>query len=333
MEQLKHIAGRIVVPIEDAVDPEVLGAYIRAEILPFGVLGIRGRFKWIWSNVAKAARHSHTIRLDQSVIVVVVGVRVIFDRIPFSCGGIIKIRIREKPKPHDAGSPTVERGNRDLLSLDGSSPRADPDAGIFRLIFEGIRAAGTVWISLVEPKTPAVRIGSVGWFEAGFVYQAQIRPAVLPACGQRFASVDAGIGRESFQEIEGPCAAHRDNVPEAVVSPGPDDPGISAPHLGGAECDSAVHVVKVVMARRVQTGGRESIYSPIHLQGFVQHGSGLRLLCPHPAASRSKSPIDAHKPDVNVRCILCPPRSGPHKSTTAAGNPLRLTCFCAIVYR
>ena len=55
MEKLKYKAGRVVVPIENTINPEVLRPYVGAEVLPLGVFGIGRRLERVGADMAKAA--------------------------------------------------------------------------------------------------------------------------------------------------------------------------------------------------------------------------------------------------------------------------------------
>src|ERR1700751_3655357 len=105
MEQLKDIAGGIVVPIEDTVNPEVLRPHVGAEILPLGVFGIGGRLERGGAYVGKSAGHSDAIRLDQRTAVVVIRVVIVSNRIPLLGRSLIEIGIGEKSQPDDSRSP------------------------------------------------------------------------------------------------------------------------------------------------------------------------------------------------------------------------------------
>src|SRR5437868_6072614 len=71
VEHLKDVAGLITIPIEDSIDPEVLGAHIRRKIFPLWVLRIGWRLNWIRSHVTESARHADTIRTNQLSAIVV----------------------------------------------------------------------------------------------------------------------------------------------------------------------------------------------------------------------------------------------------------------------
>src|SRR5579872_487576 len=96
MEQLEDKAARFRIPIKDSIDPEILGAYVRTQILPLRILRIVGRLHWIGTNMAESTRHAHSIRPHQILRQVVTLVGVIPHRIPFLRSLFIEVGIWKK---------------------------------------------------------------------------------------------------------------------------------------------------------------------------------------------------------------------------------------------
>ena len=144
MEQLIDEACRVRLPDEDAVDPEILRADVRTQILPFGIFRIRRRLQRVRPDVAEAARHADAERLYQILRVVIVGIVVIAHRVPFFRRRFVKIRIGKEPETDDAARVPVVGAERHVLPA-----RPDLHAGIFHLVLERVRRA--VRPTLVEP--------------------------------------------------------------------------------------------------------------------------------------------------------------------------------------
>ena len=134
----------IAAPVEDAIPPEILGADVGAELLPFGVLGIRRRPDRIRADVTEPARHRDTVRPDEIAIQVVRRIVVEPVGVPALARLLVEIRIREQPQADDAGRLAVVGADGH-----GSAAGADLDAGISLRIGKRIRRAGR--IADVEP--------------------------------------------------------------------------------------------------------------------------------------------------------------------------------------
>src|SRR5277367_1147232 len=162
MKELKRKAAHVRLPGEYFIHPEILRAYIRAQVFPFGIFRINGRFIGIRPNVTKAARHTHSIRPHQLLVVVVGRIGVEAFGIPFLGRAFIKVWIGKKPKSYDAGRVPVVGTRRDVLASS-----ANLDAGIFGFVFKWIRWARR--ISRIQPKAVTVGIWRRRLLEAWFV--------------------------------------------------------------------------------------------------------------------------------------------------------------------
>ena len=131
--------------------------------------------------------------------------------------------------------------------LERRSPRADLDAGIFRLALERIGRA--VRAAHVEPEPEPLRIGSGRLVEAGFVHRAEPAPARIAVAALTVAIGLARMRSDDLEEIEGRETVLGDLVPEAVVAAGPDQPHVPALNLVRTELRAVVHVVEEVFAR------------------------------------------------------------------------------------
>src|SRR5215213_8307693 len=149
--------------------------------------------------------------------------------------------------------------------------RTDEHAGILLLVFKRLgRAIGS---ALVEPESKAVCIRTSRFFEAGFVNESEILPAIVAAELQLLARLwidRVWIRRDTFQQIERAEAGCADVVPETIVAARPDDPRVAALHFFRREWNSAVHVVKVVFI-----GGDKAGRRTIRLSCFIEHGAGF----------------------------------------------------------
>src|SRR6185369_6430884 len=124
-----------------------------------------------------------------------------------------------------------------LIRLTGGqrlAARSDAHARILLLVFKRIgRAVGA---ALVEPESKAVRIRSGSFFEAGFVDEAEVLPAIVAAELQLLARMVFVIDLirvrgDSIRQIESAEAGRADVVPETIVAAGPDDPRVAAFHF------------------------------------------------------------------------------------------------------
>ena len=149
--------------------------------------------------------------------------------------------------------------------------RTDAHAGILLLVFKRLgRAVGSAF---VEPESKAVRIRSSWFFEAGFVDESQVLPAIVAAVfktSRRTSDRSHWDKTRQFQQIERAEAGGADVVPETIVAARPDDPRVAAFDFFRSEQNGAVHVVKVVFI-----GGDEAGRRAIRLSCFIEHGAGL----------------------------------------------------------
>src|SRR5713226_6563244 len=76
-EQLPDKVIFLSLPVKDPVDPEILSAYVRAEVLPFWIVGVLGWFEWIGADMAESAGHSYSVRAYQVFVLVVVFICVV----------------------------------------------------------------------------------------------------------------------------------------------------------------------------------------------------------------------------------------------------------------
>src|SRR5258708_7330552 len=177
MEQLKYETALIGVPVENPVDPEILRADVRAEILPLGVVGVGGRFHRIRPNVTEGARHSHAIGLYQVFVPVKLGIIVVGPAVaPLFCCRFIKVGIREKSQPDDARRIAVIGAQRKILT-----PRANGNTRILLLVLKGIGRTVGSGATLVQPQAIALRVGTSGFVEARLVDEPEIFPTIMAA--------------------------------------------------------------------------------------------------------------------------------------------------------
>src|SRR5947208_4779150 len=207
-------------PVEDAVPPEVLRAYVGAEVLPLRILRIVGRLDRIRTDVAERARHADAVRAHQLAVEVVRRIVVEALRVPPLARLLVEVRIGKESKADNAGGLAVVRADRNRLS-----PRADLHArvlgGIGKRIGRAARIAG------VEPQPETIRIGSGRFRETRFVHQTEIAPSVVASVTGAVRRVRLiGMRRDRLEEIEGSDAVDRQPVPQRVVAAGPDEPRV-----------------------------------------------------------------------------------------------------------
>src|SRR5689334_16623809 len=83
---VEELPGKIVLltfPVKDALDPEILRADVGAQVLPFRIFRVGRWTNRIWTYMAKATGHAHAVGPYQVLIVVIRGVSVELDGIPF----------------------------------------------------------------------------------------------------------------------------------------------------------------------------------------------------------------------------------------------------------
>ncbi len=177
MQELEEEGRLIRIPGEDAIDPEILRADNRAQILPLRRFGVRRRLLGVRTDVTEPAGNSDAVGAHQLLRQVVVGIVVEPLGIPFFCRGLVEVGIGEEPQSDDPGRVPVIRTSRDV-----SAARADRDTGIFLRIFERIGRA--IGVAHVEPQTVALRVRSGGLRKTGLVDQAEIIPPVVAAVFQ-----------------------------------------------------------------------------------------------------------------------------------------------------
>src|SRR6185369_14071560 len=132
------------------------------------------------------------------------------------------------------------------------------------------RAIGSAF---VEPESETIWIWTSRFFEAGFVDQAEILPAIVAAVLQLLARLRIDrvwVRRNTFQQIERAETGSADVVPETIVAASPDDPCVAAFHFFRSQRNGSVHVVKVIFIGSGETGRRT-----ICLTCFIEHGAGL----------------------------------------------------------
>src|SRR6266478_2141461 len=222
VEQLKHKAAGIGIPVKDAIDPEILGADVGAEIFPLGIVGIGWRLHGVRPNVTEGAGHSNPIGLYQVFVLVELGVFVISLAVaPLSRCRLIKVGIGEKPQPDDAGRIAVIGAQRKILTS-----RANGDTRILLLVLKRIGRAVGYGATLVQPQAIALRVRTSGFVEARLIDEPEIFPAIVAAILWSFV-LRSMVGRKCFQEIQSPEAGVGNPIPETIVAAGPNDPGIA----------------------------------------------------------------------------------------------------------
>ncbi len=293
VEQLEHVVGLHVLglgamPGEDAVDPEVLGADVRAEVFPLRILRIVGRLDRVRPDVAEPARHADPVRPHELLPEVVALVGVVLRRIPLLGRRLIEIGIRKEPQADDAGRPSVGGADGQLVL----APRADGDARVLLVVLEGV--GRTVGPPPVEPEPVPVGIGPFRLLEARLVDETEEVPAVVPA------RLEPLVRGNDLEQIEGPEAVDRDPVPEAVVSSRPHDPGVAPLDLLACQREAVIHVVEVILVRR-----RKRRDGPARAARLVQDASRLVLAATgeEHEAERQEEP-DAAQAVVNHGSLL-----------------------------
>ncbi len=268
VEQLEEEALRVGValPVEDAIDPEILPADGRREVRPARVLGIGGRADGIRADVAEPARHADPVRLDEIAGLVVLRVAVVALGIPLLAGVLVEGRVREQAQPDDPGGLTVVRPDRHRLAA-----RANLDARVLRRVRERVRRARG--IAHVEPQAVAVGIGAGRLPEARLVDEPEVLEPVVAVVPLRVGH--RRVRGHRLEEVERAEAGCRDRVPEAIVAAGPHDPHVPAHHLFTIEGDAAVHVVEVVFV-----GRRHRLRRPAGAHRLVFLLARLELVAP-----------------------------------------------------
>ena len=135
MQKLEEEGRLIRVPRKNAIDPEILRADDRAQILPLRRLGVRRRLLGVRPNVTEAAGNSDAIRTHQLLRQIVVGIVVEPLGIPIFCCGLVEVGIGEETHSDDPGRVSVIRSGRDVLAA-----RADRDPGVFFRVLRRGRA-------------------------------------------------------------------------------------------------------------------------------------------------------------------------------------------------
>ena len=175
-EELLGEARRVGLPVEDAVDPEVLRSDDGAQVLPPRVLGVgragssgsgpRGRTRTSFrpGRASRGPSTRSTSRPRSSRFASHLSRRLLVE------GGV-----REEPQADDAAG---ERRSRSRPACSFRAPRSSTP-GVLRLVVEGIgRAVGA---TLVEPEAVALRVGARRLLEAGLVDEAEVGPPVVAA--------------------------------------------------------------------------------------------------------------------------------------------------------
>ena len=255
VEELEHVVRPVVLPAEDPVDPEVLGADVGGEVLPLGVLRVGGRPDGARPDVAERARHADAVGPHQVLRVVVLRVGVVAHGVPLLGRRLVEVGIREQPEADDPRRLPVVGAHRHA-----PAPGSDPDARVPLLVLEGV--GRTVRAPLVEPQAVALGIRAGRLVEAGLVDQAEILPARAPV---EVLHALVRVGREDLEEVEEAEAGDGDHVPEAVVPARPHEPGVAPLDLLPGQAAAAVHVVEVVLG-----GGRERGGRPARPAGLVE---------------------------------------------------------------
>ena len=260
VEELEHVVGRVVLPGEDAVDPEVLRTHVRAQVLPFRILWIGGRLDGVRPHVTEGAGHAHPIGADEVLGQVVLLVFVVLLRVPPLGRRLVEGGVGKQAQADDPRRIAVERSQGKVLA-----PGAEGHPGILLVVFEWIgRAAGG---ALVEPQVVALGVRAGRLFEAGLVGQSEVVPAIVPA------ELEGGVGGHDLEEIEIPEAVDGNRVPEAIVAACPHHPGVAPLDLLARQGLATVHVVEVVFVRRGKTVGFAAC-----CHRFIQDCSGRRRL-------------------------------------------------------
>ena len=237
VHQLVHVVAGIRFPGEDPVDPEILRAHGRAHVLPFRVRGVVRRRDRARPDMAEAARHPHAVGPHQILGIVVVGVRIIPYRVPVPGGRLIEFRVREQAQAQDTRRLAIVGSHRQVLAAG-----ADRHAGV--LLRVGERIGRAVGAALVQPQAEVLGVGPGRLVEAGLVGQAQIGPPVGAVVLER------RVGGDGLEQVEGAERPLRHQVPEPVVTAGPDQPHVAALDLVGGQRDAVVHSVKIVFVGR-----------------------------------------------------------------------------------
>ena len=184
----------VALPVEDAVDPEVLRADVRAEVRPARVLGIGGRMDGIRADVAEPARHADAVRLDEIAATSSSSGRGSSARRPTSCA-----RPRRSPGS-GTGATRRCRWARRSTSRPAPSCRARRSRcpGTSSAFGERIRRAGG--IAHVEPQAVAVGIGAGGLPEARLVDEPEVLEPVVAVVPLRIRH--RRVRRQRLEEVE-----------------------------------------------------------------------------------------------------------------------------------
>ena len=183
------------IPEEDSVDPEILRARVGGQVLPLRILGVLGRIDRTRADVAEAARHPDTVWPHEVLVVVVLGVGVVPDRIPFLLGRLVERRIREETQAHDTAGVAV-------VGADGYGLAAGSDLhpGILALVLEGVGWAdapvqpqakslgiAALAVGLLVGLLVSLPVAALGIprLEARLVHQSEILPPVGPGRPRR----------------------------------------------------------------------------------------------------------------------------------------------------
>ena len=243
VDQLVHVVGGIGLPGEDPVDPEILRAHRRVEVLPVRVLGIGRRGD---RARARHGRSRTTCRPGRAG--------------PDPCSCSSRDRCRTAPRPSSWPRPRRRRGwgtaagrPRRWARRSRSRPAGSCRARRSRRRDTSLRwrtGRRAVGAALVEPQPEALRIGALRLVEAGLVDQAEIVPAVAAAVLQ------LGMRGDRLEEVEGAEGVVGQPVPEPVVAAGPDQPHVAALDLVGGQRDAVVHRLEVVLVRPAGTTPR-----------------------------------------------------------------------------
>src|SRR5260370_20221101 len=264
-------------PVKDPVDPEILSACVRGEVLQVWIVGVLGRFEWVGANMAETAGHSHSVWAYQVLALVVVVIRVLSTRVPVLGRSLIEIGVGEEPQPDDSGFIAIERNDWEVLTVDFRAGGADFCARIFLLVLERIGFA--LRATFVQPQPASLRIGPTRLFKTGIIDEAKVLPASI-ATESRVDLQQFRVGGEDFQKVQGPGAPVDQRIPEPVIACGPYQPGVTSLYKRRlivfgrtrSNVDAAIHVMEVVLVGSVKAGsvtcGKECL---------IFDASGVRL--------------------------------------------------------
>ena len=190
-------------PGEDAVDPEILRADVRAQVLPLRIFRIGRRLHRVRADVAEGARHADAIWPHQILVVVVAGIVVIALGVPLLRRRLVEVGIGEQAQADDAGGACRNTNRPEYSCRARRSSRRD-------ICFHSrTDRAGNPGSRLSSHRPKRSGSGPVGFFEARLVDQAEIVPAIVAA------GLQAGIGGQRLQEIERADAGLRTSCPRS----------------------------------------------------------------------------------------------------------------------